>query len=181
MDKIAQQFFDIFRLKAGPQDLPASKLLMALVVLAYAMLVLMLTVGDQGPGTALQVAIVATLMLTGLVYLMLWVRDYTARYAQTLTAMAGCGVVLELLRWPLVILQQYGANDGGSFFVVVAAILLWGLIVWEVAVIGNIFKHALDTSMWMGLIISCFYVFVSFRVMRTLFFTPETATTVPVT
>jgi len=184
VDKILLRFIDICRLRAGPQDLPTSKFLMTITLLAYGLLVVLLTAGDQGPGVAVQVAVVATLTLAGLAYIVLWVRDFTERYVQLLTAMAGCGVLLELIRWPLVLMQQYGANDGGSFFVVTAAILLWGLLVWEVAIIANIFKHGLDTSMWMAAIISCFYVFLSFRIMRTLFFNAEVAevaTAVPVT
>jgi len=181
VDKILLRFIDICRLRAGPQDLPTSKVLMSMVLLAYGLLVVMLTADDKGLDVGFQVAIVATLTLAGLAYIVLWVRDFTERYVQLLTAMAGCGVLLELVRWPLVLVQQYGVDGGGNFFVVIGAVLLWGLLVWEVVIIASIFKHGLDTSMWMGGIISCFYVFLSFRVMRTLFFAPEVTTAVPVT
>ncbi len=181
MDKIFLRFIDICRLRAGPQDLPTSKLLVAIMLLAYGMLALILTADEKGPGVALQVAIVSTMLLAGLTYIVLWVRDFTERYVQMLTAMAGCSVLLELGLWPLLMLQQYGVNDGGAFFMVAGTILLWGWVIWEVAVIANIFKHGLDTSIWMALIISFFYIFLSYRVIRTLFFSPEVATAVPVT
>lgn len=181
MDKIAKRFIDICRLKAGPQDLPTSRFLLAILLLAYGMLVLFLSAGEKEPAMAIQVAVVAVVILAGLTYIVLWVRDLTARYVQTLTAITGCYAFLELGRWPLMMLQQYGADGGGTFFVVVAAVLLWSWLIWEVAIIAHIFKHALDTSIWMGVIISFFYVFLFFRVMRTLFFTTEVAATVPVT
>lgn len=181
MDKILLQFFDICRLKIGPQDLPASKLLMWFVLLAYGTLALLLTVEEKGLAVAIQVGIVDTLLLSGLTYIVVWVRDFPERYVQVLSAMAGCSVLLALMLWPLLAMQQYGASGGGNFFIVVATLLLWVWLLWQVAIIGNIFKHALDTSIWMSLIIACFYLFLSYRVMRTLFFSPEVTTAVPVT
>ncbi len=181
MDKILLQFIDICRLKTGPQDLPASKFLMSIALLAYAALALLLTVGDKGPGVALQVAIVDTLLLAGLAYIVLWVRDITERYVQVLTAMAGCSALLALALWPLLTLQQYGVSEGDNFSIVAATLMLWVWLIWQLAIIASIFKHALDTSIWMSLIISCFYIFLSYRVMRTLFFSPEVTTAVPVT
>jgi len=179
--KILLRFIDICRLKAAPQDLPSSKLLMSFTLLAYGMVALMLTEGEKGLGIATQVAVVDTLILAGLAYIVLWVRDFTERYVQVLTAMAGCIALLELLLWPLLMMQQYGAGDGGTFFIVIATILLWAWLIWQVAIIATIFKHGLDTSIWMALIIAFFYIFLSYRVMRTLFFSPEVATAVPVT
>ncbi len=184
MDRILLRFIEICRLKAGPQDLPASTLLMSIALLAYGAIALMLTVGEKGPGTAIQVALVDTLLLAGLTYIVLWVLDLTVRYVQMVTAMAGTCALLELLLWPLLMLQQYGADGGGTFFIVIATVLLWLWLIWEVAIIANIFKHGLDTSIWMALLISFFYIFLSYRVMRTLFFSPEAAevaAAVPVT
>ncbi|MBL1259077.1 MAG: hypothetical protein COB33_000950 [Thiotrichaceae bacterium] len=182
MDKILLRFIDICRLKAAPQDLPSSKLLMGITLFAYGVMALLLTVGEMGLGSAIQIGVVDALLLAGLAYIMLWVIDTTERYVQMVTAMAGSCALLELLLWPLLMLQQYGANDGGMFFVVIATFLLWAWLIWEVAIIANIIKHGLDASIWMALIISLFYIFISYGVMRTLFFTPEVATAVaPVT
>jgi len=181
VDKILLRFIDICRLRAAPQDLPASRLLMGITLFAYGVMALFLTVGEMGLGTAIQVGLADALLLAGLAYIMLWVRDVTERYVQMVTAMAGSCALLELLLWPLLTLQQYGINDGGMFFVVIATILLWAWLIWEVAIIANIVKHALDASIWMALIISFFYIFISYGAMRTLFFTPEVVTAVPVT
>ena len=182
MDKILLRFIDICRLRAAPQDLPTSKVLMAITLFAYGVIALFLTVGEMGLGTAIQVGVADAALLAGLAYIMLWVRDVTERYVQMVTAMAGSCALLELLLWPLLMLQQYGADGGGMFFIVTAIILLWGWLIWEVAIIANIVKHGLDASIWMALIISFFYIFISYGAMRTLFFTPEVATAVvPVT
>ncbi|MCF6323244.1 MAG: hypothetical protein L3J89_02805 [Gammaproteobacteria bacterium] len=181
MDKIFLRFIDICRLKAAPQDLPSSRLLMGVTLFAYGTIALFLTVEKMGLGIAIQIGVVDALLLAGLAYIMLWVRDFTERYVQMVTAMAGSCALLELLLWPLLMLQQYGVNDGGMFFVVIATILLWAWLIWEVAIIANIIKHGLDASIWMALIISFFYIFMSYGAMRTLFFSQEVATAVPVT
>lgn len=181
MDKILLRFIDICRLRAAPQDLPASRLLMGITLFAYGAMALFLTVGEMGLGTAIQVGVADALLLAGLAYIMLWVRDTTERYVQMVTAMAGSCALLELLLWPLLTLQQYGIDGGGGFFVAFATILLWAWLIWEVAIIANIFKHALDASIWMALVISFFYIFISYGAMRTLFFSQEVATAVPVT
>lgn len=181
MNEVFLRFFDICRFKAGPQDLPTSKFLLAVVLAAYGVFALLLSLGEKDLGVAMQMAIADTLLLVGLSYIVLWTRDVTERYVQMLTAIAGCAALLELVIWPLLLLQQYGANDGGTFFIVIATLLLWAWLIWEVAIFAYIFKHALDTSIWMGVIISLFYIFLSYRMMRTLFFVPQTTEVVPVT
>lgn len=181
MHKLLLRFLDICRFRAGPQDLPASKFLMALMLIAYGFLALLLTLGEKEIGTAIQMAIADTLLLAALAFVVLWVRDFTARYVQLLTAMAGCLALLSLVLWPILLLQQLGVEAGGGFYLIVSSIFLWIWLIWDAGVIAHIFRHALDTSIWMGLILSFFYLFLSYRLMRTLFMAPETTAAVPVT
>ncbi len=154
-------FIDMCLLRAAPQDLPCSHFLLILSVAVYFLVGLGISLADQDMGLALLSAGVDTGLMIGLAYLGLWIRDFGARFMQTVTALCGTGVLFELLSWPLVVtLQQLGENASGAL-----PVLLVALFIWIIAVIGNILRHALELSLWAGIGISLLYVYTSMRVM----------------
>ena len=165
MFSLLRIFIDLCRFRSAPQDLPYSKFLMSLCVGCYFIVGFIVAVADQPFGQSIIITSADTGLLVGLAYLGLWVRDSIPRATQTITALAGTGALFELVGWPLVTyLQnlQEGETSG-------LALLLPGLVIWNIAVIGNILKHALEIPMWIGTGIALLYIYTAIRVMSVLY------------
>jgi len=161
MNALITLIFNIMRLRAAPQDLPYSRVLMLLCIGAYLLMGLVIASLDQTFGLALLSAGVDTLLLVGLAWLALWITDHQSRIIQTVTAFTATGTLFEIMGWPLVAyLQQTSADDPSSL-----SFLLLILIIWNISVIGHILRHAVDVPMWIGTGIALLYIYTSIRVM----------------
>jgi len=107
------RFIEICLLRAGPQDLPASSVLLVATLAVYSMAGLLLSLLNTTLAYALLLTIVDMLLLAGLLYLVLLLRTRTTRFVQALTALAGTGAILEMSAWPVLYWQQLStATDG---------------------------------------------------------------------
>jgi len=164
MNALLFRFWGLCLMRLGPQDLPYSIFLLLFCTVSYALVGLGVALLDQALPLAIISTVVDTGLLLGLAWLGLWVRDRGARRVQTITALTGTGTLFGLLGWPLIAwLQQAGDNPPASL-----SLLLLALIIWNIAVIGNILGHALDLTRWMGTAIALLYVYTSLRVMSIL-------------
>ena len=164
MLELLKRFFAICRLKASPADLPASWLLTGLAVGAYAASG-WAAVRLEHPGSRGTAAVaVDTGLLVALAWVALWIRERRPRFAQTLTALAGAGTFFNLLGLPVVAGLQAAGPQGD----VLLSLALLGLVVWNIAVFGDILRHALDLPAWAGAGIAVLYVYTSMRVVSAL-------------
>ena len=169
MKVLILRFIDICLLRAGPQDLPASSVLLMLTLIAYCSAGLLLSLVNTGLANAILLVVVDVLLLAGLAYLILWIRLLTVRFMQALTALAGSGAILEFSIWPVVYWQQLStATDGPGLLI--ASLLLWIWLFWNIAVVGHILRHTLSTTFFNGALLSLLYMFISISVIRTLFY-----------
>ena len=158
MQALIETFWSILRLRTGPQILPTSRFLLALTLLLHWMVGVGLGTFSLAPGMALASSLVGTLMVVAFVNGLLSLRGFGDRTVQTLTALAGCEVLLGALAIPLT----------AWFFVVPEAqralpgLLSLLLLGWNIALAGHIFRHALGVSSGMGLLAALGYIFVSF-------------------
>lgn len=136
-------------LRAGPQDLPATQSVLTLSLLAYTATSIVLSVTTQSFGSAVLYGLADTLTLAVLTYTLLIVRRLPQRLTQTLSALAGTGVVIGLFALPLVLIQN------------VPPLLLLLITVWSLTVIGHILRHALNVSLPMGILASMGYLLAS--------------------
>jgi hypothetical protein len=95
----------------------------------------------------------------------LWIKDLTARSTQTITALAGTGSFFGLISLPILSWLQGIPEDQPSL----AGLFLLGLVVWNIAVVGNILRGALDVPLWAGVGISVLYAYTTLRVTSALF------------
>lgn len=158
-------FFDICRLRTSPADVPASQFLALICVAAYAVSGFAISLLGQRAGNALISIAVDLGMMIGLLYLGLWVRDLRPRLLQSVSALTGTGTIFSLLGLPVILWLQQDPETISTL----GSILLLALIVWNIAVIGHILRHALDLPTWAGMGISVVYVYTSLRVMSALF------------
>jgi hypothetical protein len=136
-------------LRTGPQDLPATQSVITLSLLAYTATSIVLSVTTQSFGSAVLYGLADTLTLAVLTYTLLMVRRLPQRLTQTLSALAGTGVVIGLFALPLVLIQN------------VPPLLLLLITVWSLTVTGHILRHALNVSLPMGILASMGYLLAS--------------------
>lgn len=162
---LLKMFVDLCRFRAEPQNLPYSRFLMLLCMSCYFLLGFAVSIQEQGFSLAILSAGADTGLMVGLAYLGLWIRDSIPRATQTITALTGTGALFELVGWPLVtFLQQLEEGEASSI-----SLLLLVLVIWNITVIGNILRHALEVPMWVGTGIALLYIYTSLRVMAALY------------
>lgn len=159
-------FFNICLFRAAPQDIPASNFLKIITVITYGLLSMGISLLEMPVGNAVLSALVDTLMLVGLAQASLWIRNFPERKTQTISALAGTGALLQLLAWP--ILNWLFQNDAAEFATPLRWIYLF-LVLWDLAIIAHILRHALSLTFPITAGISVLYVFLSYRVANILY------------
>ena len=79
MGRLLQRVFDICLLRAGPQDLPASRFLLVLGLLAYAAVGMVMSTQNLDIGQAVLLVALDGALLAGLLFALLWARDLLER------------------------------------------------------------------------------------------------------
>ena len=156
MLQLIRAFWDICRLRAGPQALPSGRNLLISVVFvgifidSFASSILIPKL--SGFDIITTVAIYNVLLLAA-VYLLLKAIGYEQRAMQTLIAIAGAGLFISLVLLPGLITVDLSEQESKSF-------VLFILIdnIWRIAVNAHIFRHALSVSLLMAMIISVSYL-----------------------
>jgi len=158
-------FFDICLLRRGPQDVPASVSLLWLCVLTYlasGYAALLAGVGAAYPLHALVLALTDLALLAGMSYAVLHALGHRARLTQTLTALTGCGTLLQLIALPLGIWfdRANAARSGAEL-----PFILWlALLTWSIVVSAHILRHAFAVNFGIGLLYAFAYLFLSWSI-----------------
>jgi len=154
---IVRAYFAVCTFRLGPQDLPAAGvfLLISLVLYALASTALVL------PARELPVAVLSGTTETALLLLITWVllrlRGVPQRFRQTATALTGTGFLFSLVALPLFCLHGVSA---GPLLLAVIGLLVLSLVVWNVAVMAHILRHALSASFPMGVLLAMGYIWL---------------------
>ena len=161
---LGREFFSICILDKGPQDLPTSQTLFQVVLALHVIISGVLSGMRLGLGYGLFVAIVEALLFALVIYVMLYSMQLASRFLQTMTALFGCGTLLELLSAPFVLMlvsaQQSEADTS------LPAILVLVMLFWVWTVYAHIIRHALDTSLFIGVfVVFMFSTFVGMTMM----------------
>lgn len=163
--------FDLLRLRAGPQDLPDHRGLTLVVIGFYIVLGVItnhaLATSDPQGQTALNEP-ARTLFSIGLqfgaVALMLVWRRNPERIQQTLLAFASTGSVISLLAFFLLL-----QNDPNVPSQPILALVWFGIFGWSLAVDANIFRHALNISMPIAMLVTVMLLAITYLVLELLF------------
>jgi hypothetical protein len=152
-------------LRANPQDLPASATLLALALVAHAAADVLSLRGLVELRSALQAAVVDTVLLVTLAHTALLLRNHADRALQTIAALAGCGALLTVLSHAAVALAQPLAPP---------PLIALPFIGWFVLVYGHILRHALSVQFALAAGFGLAYLFIS--MLLTSAFLPMPAT-----
>lgn len=143
-------------LRAQPQDLSASRTLLAITVLLdagvnFAMNEIHTTLGQKFVTVSVQV-----LLLAAFAYGALQWRGFGNRFLQTATALFGTSVITSLVAWAA--LSPLGPTP--DFASAYARLVLLTLSFWTLAVMANILRHALEVSLLVAALLSFTYAMV---------------------
>ncbi len=164
---IVRPFVEICFLKRAPQDLPDSSILLAIMLVAHTVTSILLnTVVLDGWG-ALLAGITDTLLVSILTGTILYLHSFTARIVQTLSAMTGTGAIISLVAIPL-FAWHAGAQQSGSANPF-AALMVFGIVAWSLAVSGHILRHALSVPYVLGILVAVAFYGISYTVFSSLF------------
>ena len=152
-------FVDICLLRKGPQDLPTSAILLKLALGLYLLISLIQLLMFSQLVPALILALLDIALLIGLTYGVLQFFGHGARFVQTLSALAGVGVIIQVLALPIAFsLQREQLEQNATAL----PVLLWlGLLIWSIVIMGHILQQALSTSRAAGVSLALAYIFLS--------------------
>jgi hypothetical protein len=108
-----------------------------------------------------------TALLIVFIQALLYLLSRGTRILQTLTAMAGSGSLLGLVALPLVLWGQPSQAEEQVSGLLLYAWLL--LLLWNLLVAGHILRHALSTSLGIGVGVALLYALFSMQLVAALF------------
>ncbi|MGH8498363.1 MAG: hypothetical protein ACRERV_06110 [Methylococcales bacterium] len=158
-----KKFLDICLFRLGPQDLPASAFLFGLVLCLNGIVGLVILSIEAPLLTAIAEFLVSLGLLVGFIWILLALDGKTLRFQQTLTALLGTDIVISLAALPFLIWISFDHHFTAATYLLVAS------MIWNVAVVGHIIRHALSSPYLFGLGLSFLYFLGSFIVMNFLF------------
>lgn len=162
MLKLINVFWNICRLKAGPQDLTITRnilistVLIGIIVDSKANAVFLPEL--SGIEVINAVAIYNVFLLIG-AYFLLKLIGKEQRGMQTITALAGSGLLISLVLLPGLLFLDASEKPFISF----SYFILFDNV-WRIIVSAHIFRYALSISFMMGMIISVSYLLFGLQV-----------------
>ncbi len=169
---LTKAFLDICLLRKGPQDLPKSTVLLYMCLTLYTVFDVLLTLQARSIEDALLVSLVDVCFLLAVTFFILKQHHHLDRWIQTITALCGTGVILGVFIFPLV----YGSaqNQYETWLQQIIILLFLVMIIWNIAVLAHIVRHAISSSMGIGIMIAILYIWMSSLLISMLF--PEIST-----
>lgn len=156
MPQFLKVFLDIVLWRRGPQDLPASPLLLGLCGIAYALVsVVQLAMLDEPAGAWLVFVVLDPLLLTAGIWLLLRLFAKRQRFLQTATAVLGTGALLGVALFLPVqfLLGSLGYGPEST----VAGLMALVLVVVFALVTGRILWLATDSNLFTGVALALTY------------------------
>lgn len=168
---------DILLLRKGPQDLPAVQTPVLVSLIAYFSLNFLLLRSGLPAAQAMLHAFLACGVLVLYTHFLLRWRQLGVRFMQTLLALLLTGIVLGLLtvgpmRALTPFLEAVATAESESEILVQPpawAVLMYAVVgLWHLVVMGHIFRHALDTTLGRGILLTLLYEIILLTTIRLL-------------
>lgn len=160
MQPLLKLFLDICLLRRGPQDVPVAVSLLIVVLIASLIVDVAAILFRTSFPEALLVAVVVNAVLLVSVVLLLWLLGYAARVLQTLIAMWGCSVIVNVLQLPLILLVNLIPGQVGMLGFIALFFLIWNL-----TISMHILRHALSIATFPAAVLAIGYLMLNFFVV----------------
>ncbi len=149
---LLQAFVDIALFRRGPQDLPAASVLLYPVLAFWTLLNTVIAGFDLPAPYALLVGLENTIVPVVFTAFILRSSGRPGRIPQTLTALAGTGALINIIAMPVVYAMAEARRAGTP---VEGVALAWLLVfVWSLFVSAHIYRHALNTRLLVGFLLT---------------------------
>lgn len=158
MRAILEPFVQICLLRRAPQDLPTSRGLLQILVLAVFLIGFIIELAVPSPIPALLAAGLYVGSVIGLTASLLYAVGKPARLTQTLTALFGVDVILGLLMLPLLLTVPTQAPGARLELPEITAALLLVQYLWSIVIYSHILRHALSAPFAAGFAVSIIYL-----------------------
>lgn len=155
-------FLDLMRLRSGPQDVPGSPVLLFVLAVFYVLQGFLTGELINEPDAAPRTFLAITVQFA-VITVLLRVKNLGGRVQQTLTAMAGTGILFGLVSTPLLLQFKPDTDQPGL------ALAYLGLFAWSLAVDGHIYRHALSIKMSMGVLTAVLIFALNFVLLKSMF------------
>ncbi len=161
-------FFDICRLRLGPQDIPASRILLSLVLFSYIVVGIVLSSVKLDLFDAILFSLVESISSIMIIGSLLYIAKKIARFYQTLTALAGTDTLFGSARVPLIYwLAQLQSID--SFIASFLFVSLLALVIWNLIVYAHILRNTLEVTFSIGVILTVVSSLLSTSILYQIF------------
>lgn len=140
------QVRDLCLLRGAPQDLPWSPGLLVTLLVASTALDVVISSTLDDDGHALARSLLSSLVVLGLCWVALAMRDLRSRFVQTATAIVAVGIAFSLLQGALLLFAGPMPKSATSLTATQALLgwLLFLTLLWQIAATAHIVRHALD-------------------------------------
>ncbi len=163
---ILKAWFSVCTFHLGPRDMPAAGVFFLFSIALYALASTVLLLPYETLPVAVLSGVVDTAMLLALTWILLTAHGLRARFLQTGAALAGTGFLFSLFALPLFLLRAWTGDD--SPLVLLVSLLLLALIIWNIAVMAHILRHAVAASFTVGILLAIGYVWLITVVLSTI-------------
>jgi hypothetical protein len=162
MGSILARLTDILRLRSGPQDMPAGWIPAILASLAYLAQGFwadrIFNESDTSPRSLLAITVQFLIIAA-----ILNIKQLKSRLPQTLTTLAGAGLIFGFISIFLV-------HQADPEAIQPLLALMWlALFLWSLAVDANIYRHALSITMSLGMLLAVLIFAATFILIQTVF------------
>lgn len=162
MSRLFQRLLDVMRMRAGPEDMPPGWGIAALLGLAYlaegVIADQLLDGTDSAPRSLisvnLQFLVIAALLAA---------RRMSVRLPQTITALAGTGLIFGALSILLVMQAEAGKAQP------LLALLWLAMFVWSLLIDAHVYRRALSITMSLGILVAVLLFGLNFLLIEALF------------
>ncbi len=152
----------MLRLRGGPQNLPASWQLMVLLITAYLAQNLISGEHLEDDNAVAKSILAMSLQVFVLVSLLYW-RGHTQRFVQTLSALAGVGVIFNTLVWAMLTQSDPTSNQP-------LLVLTWFTVfIWSLFVDAHIYRSSLSVTLPTGMLITVLTLAAGYILLEMLF------------
>lgn len=162
MNELIMLFFRITVFKQGPQDVPASWVVVRLVFASYVLINFLTAMLNGATAIALSQIAVELAMMASFTWPLLYFANKRARFPQTFTALLGTDAVINFVAIPAIATINSMPNE-------LAYLLMLAMMLWRWLIIGHILRLALDRSWFFGLGVALLYITVWLQLMAALF------------